>query len=242
MLSMMWVGLKFRDPDAPPAAAAVAPETGRTAFPAVAVGLAALLVAAAAPAYGYWLDHRQPDHKPAIAAPTAKAPWRASPETNDNWRPTFAGADGELLQAYVGPNGPVYLYIAYYASQRYGAKIISTQNRIEDEKTWRRASSGSALATIDGHAMPVAKQIMSIGDARRVAWYFYWVDGRLTASSMKAKLFGARGTLLSGHPEAAVVVIATDVTGTEEEAARRIQDFLDHLQPVAPFLGRLAAR
>lgn len=242
LLSMMWVGLKFRDPDAPLSAPAAAWGTGRTAYPVAAVGLAAVLVAAAAPAYGYWVDHRQPDHKPVIAAPAASAPWRLSADANGDWRPSFAGADGELFQAYSGSHGPVYLYIAYFASQRYGAKIISTNNRIEDEKSWRRSSSGSAMATVDGQAMPVATQILSMGNARRVAWYFYWVDGRLTASSMKAKLLGARGTLLTGHPQAAAIVIATDVTGTEEEAERRIQDFLDHLQPVAPFLTQLAAR
>jgi exosortase A len=243
MLTMMWVGLKYRDDDQPlPAIGSSSLFRAHRSYPAVGVALAAVVVAAAAPAYGYWLDHRPVGHHITLAAPKAEAPWRISPDARDGWRPEFAGADGELREAYRGPNGSVQLYIAYFTSQRHGAKIVSAQNRLDDETTWRRASSGSATATVDGQSMTVAKQTLTLGVDRRIAWYLYWVDGQLTASAMRAKLLGARGTLLTGTPQAAAIVVATDVTSNEEEAERRLQDFLTHLEPVAPLLRQAALR
>lgn len=241
MLLMMWVGLKFRDPDAP---LAVAPPTSgeRGGYSVIAAGIVAVVVAATAPAYGYWLDHRLPDQKIVMNTPKIEAPWRVSPESRDGWKPAFAGADGELREAYRDASGAVQVYVAYFAAQRHGAKVISAQNRIEDENSWRRASTGTAMATVNGQSMLVAKQVLTMGQDRRVAWYFYWVDGQLTASGMKAKLLGARGTLLTGNPQAAAIVIAADVNGSEENAERQIQSFLNHLEPMAPFLRQIAAR
>ncbi len=241
MLSMMWVGLKFRDPEAPLSTVPpAAPD--RASYSVIVAGVAAVLVAASAPAYGYWLEYRAPSQKIVLAAPQVEAPWRISPESRDKWQPSFAGADGELREAYRDANGAVQLYVAYFATQRHGAKVISGQNRIEDENTWRRASTGAAAATVNGQAMTVAKQVLTMGSKRRVAWYLYWVDGQLTASGMKAKLLGARGTLLTGTPQAAAIVIAADVTDNEANAERRIQDFLAHLEPMAPFLRQIASR
>ena len=243
LFGMMWVGLAFRD------ATASTPKKGRDQLSTMAtrapifvpfVGGLALYVAAAAPIYGYWLDHRQPEQRLTLMAPNPTGAWHIDDGTSDHWRPTFAGADGELLQTYAGPNGSVQLYIAYFASQRYGAKIISAQNRLEDEEGWRRASTSAALATIDGDRMSIAKQVLVAGQAHKVAWYFYWVDGQLTASPMRAKLLGARGTL-TGTREAAAIVIAADVVGTEEDAEHRIQDFLTNLEP-APFLRQIVSR
>jgi exosortase A len=241
MLLMMWVGLKFRDNEAPLAAAPGSSEPP-TSHSIVVAAVAALVVAAAAPAYGYWLDHRKPDHQITLTAPKVETPWRASPEARDRWTPSFAGADGELREAYRDGGGAVQLYIAYFASQRQGAKVISAQNRLEDENSWRRASTGTAMATVNGQSMPLLKQVLTLGSERRVAWYLYWVDGQLTASSMKAKLLGARGTLLTGNPQAAAIVIAADVNGSEENAERRLQDFLAHMEPMAPFLRQITSR
>jgi EpsI family protein len=167
--------------------------------------------------------------------------WRPTSAPGDGWRPTFGGTDGELSQTYVGPQGEAHLYIAYFTTQRHGGKIISSQNRIEDEDRWKRVSTGSAMATVDGQPMAVSKQILTAGNDRRIAWYFYWVDQHLTASALGAKLLGARGTLLTGHPQAAVIVIAADVHGTELEAEARIQDLLRHAD-FSAYLSQAATR
>ncbi len=243
MFGMMWVGLKFRDSDEARPGHATRRETappwsGRTAL-IVAIG--AVVVSAAGPAYGYWLEVRNPAHPVALPALAIDGGWQASAAPGNGWRPTFGGADGELRQTYVGPQGQVDLYIAYFTAQRHGGKIISSQNRIEDEDRWKRASTGNAMATVDGQVMMVSKQILAAGNDRRIAWYFYWVDRHLTASALGAKLLGARGTLLTGHPQAAVVVIAADVHGTEQEAEARIQDLLRHVK-LGTYLSQAAAR
>lgn len=243
MFAMMWVGLKFRDSDE------VRPNNGMrgdtaarwTVTTALIVGIGAVIVSAAGPAYAYWLDYRNSAHPVALPVLAADGGWHARTEPGDGWRPIFGGADGELSQTYVGPQGEAHLYIAYFAKQRYGAKIISAQNRLEDEDRWKRASTGNAMAIVDGQPMSVSKQVLAAGNERRIAWYFYWVDQHLTANVMGAKLLGARGTLLTGHPQAAAIVIAADVHGTELDAEARIQDLLRHVD-LSAYLSQAAAR
>ncbi len=243
MFGMMWVGLKFRDSDEVRPRHALSPEAAPpwTVTAALIVGVGAVLVSAAGPAYAYWLEYRNPPHPVSLPVLAVGGGWRASAAPGDGWRPTFGGADGELSQTYASPQGEAHLYIAYFTTQRHGGKIISAQNRIEDETRWKRASTGSARATVDGQPMTVSKQILTTGNDRRVAWYFYWVDQNLTASSLGAKLLGARGTLLTGYPQAAVIVIAADVQDTEPEAEARIQDLLRHVD-LSAYLRQAAAR
>jgi exosortase A len=242
MFGMMWVGLKFRDNEEV-SRHIPSPASGRrwAVTAAVIVGLGAVLLSAAGPAYAYWLTYRNPPHPVSLTVLAVDGGWRASRAPDDGWRPTFGDTDGELSQTYAGPQGEAHLYIAYFTAQRQGGKIISSQNRIEDEKRWKRASTGSAMATVDGQPMAVSKQVLAAGNERRIAWYFYWVDQHLTASGMGAKLLGARGTLLTGHPQAAVVVIAADVHGSEPEAEARIQDLLRHVD-LSLYLRQVAAR
>jgi EpsI family protein len=210
---------------------------------ALIVGIGAVVVSAAGPAYAYWLEYRNPPHPVSLPVLAVDGGWRASTASGDGWRPTFGGADGELSQIHVGPRGAAQLYIAYFTAQRYGAKIISAQNRFEDENRWKRVSTGNVMAIVDGRPMAVSKQILVAGNDRRIAWYFYWVDRHLTASAMGAKLLGARGTLLTGHPQAAAIVIAADVHGTEAEAdaEARIQDLLRHVN-LSAYLSQAATR
>lgn len=243
MFGMMWVGLKFRDSDEVRPSRVIQRETAPTwrGRAALVVGLGAVIVSATGPAYAYWIEYRNPSHPVALPALVIDGGWVVSKAPRDRWRPTFGGADGELSQTYVGPQGEAHLYVAYFTTQRHGGKIISSQNRIEDEERWRRASTGSAMATVDGQPMMVSKQVLAAGNDRRIAWYFYWVDQHLTASAMRAKLLGARGTLLSGHPQAAVVVIAADVRGTDGDAEARIQDLLRHVD-LSAYLSQAATR
>jgi exosortase A len=243
MFGMMWVGLKFRDSEEAQPLHAMSREATPpwTVTAAVIVGLGAILVSAAGPAYAYWLEYRNPPHPVSLPVLAIDGGWRPTTAPGDGWRPTFGGTDGELSQTYVGPQGEAHLYIAYFTTQRHGGKIISSQNRIEDEDRWKRVSTGSAMATVDGQPMAVSKQILTAGNDRRIAWYFYWVDQHLTASALGAKLLGARGTLLTGHPQAAAIVIAADVHGTELEAEARIQDLLRHAD-FSAYLSQAAKR
>lgn len=244
LLAMMWVGLKFRDADAPGtmSSSATPVQAAMPAYLLFVAGLAAVFASAAGPAYGYWLEHRYPVHAVSLPAIPVAQPWRIGRSTGDPWRPKFPGADGELRQVYVGPGATVQVYVAYYSFQRYGAKIVSAQNRLEDDHTWRRAADGRATAVVDGRTLRINKQILtSSGQERRLAWYFYWVDQELTADPLRAKLLGARGTLLTGHPQAAVIVLAADVSGTDEQTEASLRDLLKAMK-VSDFFRQIASR
>ncbi|MEE8478026.1 MAG: exosortase A, partial [Gemmatimonadales bacterium] len=109
-----------------------APDWQAVPFPAVPVatsptpparlvlaGVGAVLVAAAAPAYAWYLEIDTGATKVTdLPIPAVEAPWVPIVETDADWKPIFPGAGAELLQRYGAGERTVDLYIAYYPRQR----------------------------------------------------------------------------------------------------------------------------
>jgi EpsI family protein len=64
---------------------------------------------------------------------------------------------------------------------------------------------------------------------QRLAWHWYWIDGKFTASTLKAKLLQVEAELVTRRREAAAIVISTDQTTSPEDAAAVLQDFVQNL-------------
>ncbi|HYM33021.1 MAG TPA: exosortase A [Candidatus Cybelea sp.] len=239
LLVMTWIGFALRDPerDDDPVHLPV-PVTStlrRAPRSVVLVAMVAFAAAAVGPAAGRTIEQAARQPRPvALAPPAAIGDWRLANARDGSWRPVFPGADGEINAGYDGPAGHATLYVAYYSEQRYGAKVVSTANRFEDNADWRRISAGSSRTVIAGQTYPVdTEALISARGARRLVWTLYWVDGRLTGSPTVAKMLGARAQLFGGNRGAAVVAVASDYTDSPADAARRIDDFLKHFNPAS---------
>lgn len=174
---------------------------------------------------------------------TAEDPWSPAAGRARNWRPFFPGASAEISRSYQRPGARVDLYTAYYAFQRQGAEVVNGANRpFGNDKVWRRLSSGQQLARLGDAEVEMWRLVARSARGDRLLWCWYWVDGRFTANRYLAKLYEVTGKLLNRRGEAAVIAVSTRIDGTQEEAAARLQDFLDHVEPIDAALGEIAAR
>ncbi|MBI3710360.1 MAG: EpsI family protein [Proteobacteria bacterium] len=212
--------------------------------PVLAAAAAGFLLIAAAPAYAAYAATHVPRIDPAmLAVPTMASPWAAAATTADSWTPVSIGADAELRRDFVAGSDRVAFYVAYYVRQRQGAKVISFDNRLYDEKDWHRLGSADAAElVIDGQKLTAAADGLIAQKQRRLVWYWYWVDGRFTASRATAKLLQARAELLGGQRGAAIIAVAADYDEKPEDAVRALRRFTAALGPLGPALERVVGR
>lgn len=163
-------------------------------------------------------------------------PWELMEEPAPNWRPSFVGADMELLNSYMRDEQRVDVFLAFYASQRQGAEVINSSNRFEDGKFWDRAGSGRYDAVIEGEQRDVNYVRMLAQRRGRVVWYWYWVDGTFTASPYIAKLLQVKARLFGGVRSAAAIAVATDYYDAPVEAHELLQDFTKEMESVSAVL------
>jgi len=248
-LILLSLGMTFADrkitdaPDigkAPPGGRA--PLTKELARSMIMAGLLALVTVGAAPAYGAFTARAAQETQGDLAlAATAAPPWRVLPDQGkgkENWQPVFHGAAAEKLVQYENAGKRVDLYIGYFTRQTQGHEVVSMDNRAFNEP-WRRADGGGAQIILNGHKQSVISVRLVRGLRNRLVYYWYWVDGRFTASPQIAKLLYAKARLIGGVQPAAVIAIASDFPDKRREGARILEDFAARLAPLQPLLHRV---
>ncbi len=199
MLCLLALGMTFRERGwdglraAPPAPnLAVARAAG--SFPAFSLaGSGALLLAAAAVVWAGVDARRAPFATPArLSPPSVSSPWRPLGVTPGTWRPSFPGADSEILASYADAGRRVDLYLAYYDYERQGAEVVNELNKFADGEVWRRVGGGAARARLEGRPRTLGTVRLVSPAGGRLVWYWYWVDGRFTSNPFVAKVLQAK--------------------------------------------------
>lgn len=148
----------------------------------------------------------------------AQAGWQSMAPPAD-WVPAYEAANAMSHAGWVSPSGErVGMHVAYYRAQNYERKLVSSINvlvRSKDE-AWAQVSGGSASTQLGTAPLTVQRaELRSQGSVlhadlqRLVAWQFFWVDGRVTASPTKAKLWGAWQKIRGQGDDGAIVVLYT---------------------------------
>lgn len=244
-LFLTWLGMKFRDaPDvwrAPAWARTPAHLPAASTASLAAAGALIVGVAALGPAYASYLDRgSQRTPTEALAAPAARAPWAPTLEPG-RWRPSFQNPSAERQFRFeAGRDRAVDLHVVLYADQRKGSELISYDNQLQDDKTWRRLSDGGDRLRIDGKDVDVNLRRLASHNARRFVWFWYWVDGRYVSSTLDVKLAQVSGKLITGQRASAAIMLSIEAE-TEAAALALAKDFLASSEPLAPQLARVAA-
>ena len=187
---------------------------------------AAILLSAAAPVYSHVM--RADDGAAALVWQPDRDPWTAT-AGSPGWQPRFAGADQQILRTYTNGEKPVDIYIALYGSQRHGKEVVNEMNTFADGKTWTSVGGGSGAAVVGSETVSIRYARLRSPETRRLVWYWYWIDGSLTANPVMAKLYEARARLKGGSGAAAVVAVAADYQDQQEAAEQILADFVRHL-------------
>lgn len=152
------------------------------------------------------------------------------------FQPQLQNPTTTALKGYAQGDGVVYVHLAYYKEQRYGSKLVTSDN--------------SLLRGQNDHWQEVRWMLMARpGDAREVQWrsaellggsvastsarrqrievrQAYWVDGHLTASGPRATLYGLRAKLAGRGDSGALLTVYTEGEDKRQTSAR-LDAFLD---------------
>jgi exosortase A len=249
ILLLIFIGLRFADGG--PAWPEPKQENARgfaLRTPLIATGLAVAL-AALGPLYtGFLESSRWRLDLAQASAPSVTAPWQADAGNSDTWQPLVVSPDREFRDSFTlgsaGGDRQVQRYMALYDAYGRHNNLVRSPNRVYDEDTWARTTLGTTTVTIDGKPATVNTAILRNGGRQRLVWYFYVVDGTVTANAAEAKLRQARVILAGRSGVSAFVAIAADDPMTPDGHPERVlADFLNHMQPLAPYLDavRVAA-
>lgn len=176
----------------------------------------------------------------AAAAPQMQLPqtiqgWQLAERPALDWAPSWHKPRLELHRGYANAGQPVGVYVAYYRGQDAQSKLVSSLNAVVamNDRRWNVVGTGTGRPDAAGgwgqgwREYDLLGPELRVGGASRpqvVARAFYWVDGRIYASDVAAKLATLwsrlRGQLDDG---AALVIYASADSFTE--ARQRVQAF-----------------
>ena len=148
---------------------------------------------------------------------TGAAGWRGPLPPDTQWAPTFVGASPQTRGQYRVGQIAVEVFIARYAHQAQGAKLISSSNTLLNE-SWITLRAGrltgqTLAARIPAHAVLAEA---SRGQRWVVSWV-YEVAGVITGSATLAQLiYGTRSW--TAQTPAEVVAIAVKCSGSCDAA------------------------
>jgi exosortase A len=235
--AMFFIGARWSQPAAAPQPVAARIDDA----PAAGAGLwlAALAVAAviALPAALRWqLDRAPVGPAPAIALPaTLPGGWSAVAATSD-FKPVFQNPTLELRGAYEENGRTVHVHLAYYASQRYGRKLVTSDNVLvrSDDPHWN--ATAASLRDVAGTTWRSAQVLAGVaslgtrGDAPTLAVrQVNWVGGRLTVSDAQVAALAALARLTGRVDDAASIVVWTD--GSDAAAAAALDRYSERALP-----------
>jgi EpsI family protein len=235
ILLMFWVGSRWHEDTTN--GVARSPAVARSRVPAVRefviVGAIAAAVTAMWPLIVAALERGEAASPPTLSALDAAGGWSSSPAELTEWRPRFLNPSAELQQTFTRGDASAGIYVGYYRDQAGGRKLVSSDNVLvkSEDAVWSRVASGTQPVDIDGRSVDARTAVLKrqSGDAL-VAWYWYWIDGRLTASDSLAKAYTALSKLTGRGDDGAVVIVYAPA-GKQGAADAALRAFVRDMGP-----------
>ncbi len=121
--------------------------------------------------------------------------------------PQYSGYDRRQAWELTGRAGRYELLALTYNRQSENKKLIYYKNVIAPDLQLKAVGSFQVGSQRLNYAV--------INDAHpRIAWWYYWIDGAITTSPLRAKLYQAKAALL-GDPSAALIVLSQRCPGSD---------------------------
>ena len=114
--------------------------------------------------------------------------------------------------------GPVSVFAAAYAGTRQGSELVSSSNAPFPED-WDRVSEIARVPMDESGGQSVNEIRIDARDYRALAWYWYEVDGQVSATGTGTKLRQSLA-LLQGRPAGGRIVVLETPVDTDYDAAR----------------------
>lgn len=224
MVVMFWMGARWREDESPIVASTDldSADFGRTVvgWSVAVTGVVLLLTATVWPLVEWQLGRELPPDVARVEPLAEIAGWNASEQPIAEWSPRFDNPSASFRSGFTANGRRVGLLIAYYRNQNYERKMVSSNNVLvaSNDPQWHRVASGAQRVVFGNGRMDVRTAVLSSADSQRlVVWHWYWINGYVTASDVKAKIYSALMRLMGrGDDSAAIFIFATKQTDREE--------------------------
>ncbi len=226
---LIGIAYAMRDPEdadtapAPPPAAA-GPAARKDARDLALVTLAAIAILGAVEVYAARLDAPAETGAVTLKTPDAGNGWTLLGRDGPGWRGDYPNADAEATWRFAKGDRVLYAFVAYYASEYSGKEMIAHRNSLLGTDSLQALRAGRLRRWEFAGVPPPAFLVLRGVDGPTVVWYWYWVDGRITADRKEAKLLALKGRVLGRRVPSALVAIAGD--GSPRDTAALV-DFLE---------------
>src|SRR5207248_4365801 len=148
--------------------------------------------------------------------------WVNAPDDPAGWRPILQGADEIFPRTYRDGDKIASAYIVRYRLGLHDRPISRMLSAIADPEIWQVADTGRVFVPIEDQAVAVNTAMLRRQGFSRSVWWFYVIDGQVTASSLEARLLHARAALLSGqHVETFVAISAAAINLSPDDSTLR---------------------
>jgi exosortase A len=255
VMLMFYLGGRWSEPDAQQDDAvsqslALPPGPGSRTI--VLTGLAAVAILASPPLVLKAMDASQGQAgETSLALQLQLSPgWRLAETGAADFKPIFVNPSAELNQRFLGAQGEVGVYLAYYRGQSPSRKLVSSVNVLvaSSDNDWNHLASGTREMQFGGRTLLWRTAVVlgkATGTSARqlLAWRVYWVDGRWIAGDARAKLAGALGRL-QGHGDDGAALVLYTRSQSPEPGHKLLEAFVkDNLPAIeATLQARRAAR
>jgi exosortase A len=195
--------------DSPPATDAAGALPAANPVTLVLMGLAVVVASGPWPPLSASLDASDAARQVRLGAIAPIGGWAVTKSTDVQFRPDFANPLAETTQYFAKGDVRVGVFVGYYAAQNQARELVSHHNQIATttNRHWREIRRGRVEASVGGSALSVRAAELEGAAVRLDAWRWYWIDGRLTASDVMAKVLLAWSRLTGRGDDSAVVVI-----------------------------------
>ena len=235
ILLMFWIGARWREDDVPHEFPAAAPSAASKAASPGEFLLVAIMIAVVSAVWplGLRAIERTDTGSTSLPAFDAIGAWRASAGGFTTWKPRFQNPSAELQQTFARGDAAVGLYVGYYRNQSSGQKLVSSDNVLvtSTDPGWALVRSDARPVVIGGRSFDAdTAELREPAGDRLVAWHWYWIDGRLTASDPWAKAYLAFSRLMGRGDDSAIVVVYAR-KGRPGEAEAALDTFIGDAGP-----------
>lgn len=167
-----------------------------------------------------------------LSFPTQISGWLVDQSAID-WKPRFVKPSSEYQATFSKGDERVGLYVAYYRNQGQGKKLVASTNVLvmSNDLDWQQVSTGRQdIEFQEGFQEVRTAELLHrkvAADDRYVAWRWYRINGRITASDIKAKWLNTL-TILSGQGDDGAAII---LYAPKHQAPQSLQEFTRDVIP-----------
>jgi EpsI family protein len=117
----------------------------------------------------------------------------------------------------------VYLFVAYFPSQRTGDTIHSPKNCLPGAG-WSPVRADRIAISVSGHKpFPANRYLIAKGNERQLVLYWYWAHDRAVASEYAAKFYLVTDSIRMNRSDGSLIRVSTALGPTQDvESAQRL--------------------